>query len=109
MSSGFAHGSIPTQLKVVFPDVYAIRQIRILLWDGDDRSYRYKVEISADGENWKLLTDRTGKDYRSWQILTLPREVPMKAIRVIGTRNSSNNNFHLVEIEAYCKPPSDRK
>ena len=68
LSLGFAYGPVPARLGIEFPAVYAIRQIRILLLDGDARIYRYKVECSSDGKTWKLLTDRTKKDYRSWQI-----------------------------------------
>ncbi len=29
----------------------------------------------------------------------------MKTIRVKGVYNSSNSQFHAVELEAYCVPP----
>ncbi len=37
---------------------------RLLLWDCDDRSYCYYVEVSTDQQNWKLVADKTKEQCR---------------------------------------------
>ena len=97
----------PTPSMVVtFKEAEAINTIRILLWDQDNRFYRYKLEVSpdAEGETWKLLSDRsTTGEFRSWQLHAFPAEV-VRRMRVTGTFNSSNNMFHVVEVQAFNIP-----
>jgi hypothetical protein len=104
-STGFAQGSWPCAFTVTLDKVYAIRQIRMLLWDGNQRHYRYKMEVSPDGEHWAMLADRSEGEWRSWQTLDLAQSAPVKQIRVTGLFNSDNGGFHIVELEAYCVPP----
>ena len=35
-----------------------------VLWESDDTNYRYKVEGSADGQQWRMLSDQTKNDSR---------------------------------------------
>ncbi len=35
-----------------------------VLWESDDTNYRYKVEGSADGKQWQMLSDQTKRDSR---------------------------------------------
>jgi len=89
-----------------------LSEIRLLLWDKDNRFYRYVVETSLDGETYHTAADRSQGKWRSWQKLTFePR--PARYIRLRGLYNSSPANpyMHAVELEAYCKPvtPDDPK
>ena len=83
--------------------------IRFLLWDMDERFYRYKLEVSNDPhvKNWTLITDKSGPDdtCRGWQILRFPA-LTVKFIRLTGTYNSANSGFHVVELEACIFPPN---
>lgn len=83
--------------------------IRFLLWDLDERFYRYKLEISNDpaGKVWTLITDKSGPDdaCRGWQILRFPA-LTTKFIRLTGTYNSANSGFHVIELEACIFPPT---
>jgi len=104
--SGFAAGSCPCQWDITFAKEYQLREIRIMLWDKDDRYYRYAVATSFDGKTFVPLVDRSSGEWRGWQKLKFePRKV--KVIRLFGTHNSKskNSDFHVVELEAYCIPP----
>jgi hypothetical protein len=104
-STGFATLSWPGEWVVTLQKAYVLRQIRFLLWDSDDRHYKYIVETSPDGKTWVPLVDRSKGKWKSWQTLDFaPRRV--KAIRVKGLFNSANGGFYIVELEAYCLPPA---
>lgn len=99
--TGFAHGSWPCNFLLEFPKARNIGTIRFLLWDGDDRSYRYRVETSVDGKAWKSLADHSAEGQRGWQEIQFePRSV--KYVKVRGLHNSANRDFHIVEIEAFA-------
>jgi tetratricopeptide (TPR) repeat protein len=104
-SSGFAYGAFPVEFIVTLPRALPLRMIRLLLWDGQARFYRFAVETSSDGRSFQPLVDRGQGEWRSWQTLSFaPRRV--KAIKLKGLYNSANGDFHCVELEAYCKPPA---
>lgn len=104
-SKGFASGSWPCKWVITLPEAYLLSEIRFLLWDGDSRYYRYVVEVSEDGENFVVVTDRSKGEWKSWQRIPFaPR--PVKFILVTGLYNSKNSGFFIVELEAYCNPPA---
>lgn len=62
---------------------------RFLLWDCDDRSYSYFVQVSVDMWDWELVADKTHEYCQSWQTLKFePR--PVVFIRIVGTHNTAN-------------------
>ncbi|XP_046848322.1 BTB/POZ domain-containing protein 9-like isoform X2 [Xenia sp. Carnegie-2017] len=70
----------------------------LLLWDCDDRTYSYYIEVSNDRQNWEIVSDCTKEECRSWQTAKFsPRIVTF--IRITGTRNSVNEVFHCVHFE----------
>eukprot|EP00096_Caligus_rogercresseyi_P011835 TRINITY_DN4795_c0_g1_i4.p1 TRINITY_DN4795_c0_g1~~TRINITY_DN4795_c0_g1_i4.p1 ORF type:complete len:629 (-),score=167.77 TRINITY_DN4795_c0_g1_i4:651-2537(-) len=79
---------------------YTINFIRMLLWDRDDRSYSYYIEVSMDMKDWFRVLDHSNYICRSWQHLYFYPKV-VKYIRVVGTHSSLNNIFQLVSFEAY--------
>ena len=88
--------------------LYSLQHIHLPLWDGDSRFYRYKLETSPDGKRWTEVVDRSSGEWRSWQMHHFsPR--PVQYIRVHGTYNSRNSNWHAVELEAYCRDAPHRK
>ncbi|CAD6186594.1 unnamed protein product [Caenorhabditis auriculariae] len=96
-------------ITIQLPQPFIISTMRILLWDCDDRFYSYYVEVSDDQLTWKKIVDRTRMKCRSWQYLVFE---PTRAvfIRLTGTRNSSNEVFHVVHLECPAdetaeKPP----
>ena len=104
--AGFAYASIPCEFVVTLPKVCLLREIRLLLWDGDARFYRYAVDTSLDGKTYQLVADRSAGQWRSWQTHSFPPR-PVKTIRLRGLYDSSNSQFHAVELEAYCAPPPE--
>ncbi|MGH0134832.1 UNVERIFIED_CONTAM: hypothetical protein FKN15_011618 [Acipenser sinensis] len=57
-------GAIVVQLA----QPYMIGSIRLLLWDCDDRSYSYYIEVSTNQQQWTKVIDRTKGGCRNLQI-----------------------------------------
>ncbi|VDK71576.1 unnamed protein product [Litomosoides sigmodontis] len=86
---------------------FIINHIRLRLWDRDQRSYNYYVEVSMDQEVWARVIDHSQYLCRSKQMLYFTPRV-VNFIRIVGTYNTVNNSFHLVSIEAmYTSEPFD--
>ena len=99
-----AYATWPFAWEITFPKVYLLREIRLLLYDKDDRYFRYAIAISSDGESFVPLADTGQAEARSWQTIQFsPR--PVKAVRLLGAYCSSTSLFHVAEFEAYCIPP----
>ncbi|KAL8613580.1 BTB/POZ domain-containing protein 9 [Nucella lapillus] len=87
-------GAIVVQLAQPF----MVSSMRLLLWDCDDRSYSYYVEVSTDQQKWHRVADKSHEACKSWQTLTFePR--PVTFIRILGTHNTANEVFHCVHFE----------
>jgi BTB/POZ domain-containing protein 9 len=82
-------------------NIYIINYIKILLWDLDNRSYGYVVDVSVERSNWQRVIDYSSYHCRSWQHLYFNAR-PVKFIRIKGTHNTVNRVFHLVSLEAMC-------
>ena len=78
---------------------YSLDSMRLLLWDCDDRSYSYYIEVSVNQREWEVVCDRTREAARSWQVITFTRR-PVVFIRIVGTHNTANEVFHCVHFEA---------
>ncbi|KAM9156437.1 BTB/POZ domain-containing protein 9 isoform 1-T1 [Pangshura tecta] len=87
-------GAIVVQLAQPF----MIGSIRLLLWDCDDRSYSYYIEVSTNQQQWSMVADRTKVSCKSWQAITFDRQ-PASFIRIVGTHNTANEVFHCVHFE----------
>ncbi|XP_043076097.1 BTB/POZ domain-containing protein 9-like [Puntigrus tetrazona] len=81
---------------------YVISSLRLLLWDCDQRSYSYYIEVSTDQQHWTRVLDRTAAACRSWQTLRFDRQ-PAAFVRIVGTHNTANEVFHCVHFE--CPAP----
>ncbi|XP_069055286.1 BTB/POZ domain-containing protein 9 isoform X2 [Lepisosteus oculatus] len=77
---------------------YMISSMRLLLWDCDDRSYSYYIEVSTNQQLWTKVVDRTKVACRSWQTLTFDKH-PASFVRIVGTHNTANEVFHCVHFE----------
>lgn len=87
-------GAIVVQLA----QPYIISSMRLLLWDCDDRSYSYYIEVSNNRQSWETVVDQRNEECRSWQTVSFPARV-VTFIRIVGTRNSVNEVFHCVHFE----------
>ncbi|KAJ8670742.1 hypothetical protein QAD02_002001 [Eretmocerus hayati] len=86
-------------IQIQLAQPYIIDSMRLLLWDCDDRSYCYYIEVSNDMKNWTLVVDKTRETCRSWQTLRLSPPRPVVFIRIVGTHNTANEVFHCVHFE----------
>ena len=77
-----------------------INHFRMLLWDKDNRSYSYYIEVSMDQKDWVRVIDHSKYWCRSWQDLYFTPRV-VRYIRIVGTYNTLNKVFHVVSLEAY--------
>uniref|UniRef100_A0A1B6DYV4 BTB/POZ domain-containing protein 9 n=3 Tax=Clastoptera arizonana TaxID=38151 RepID=A0A1B6DYV4_9HEMI len=87
-------GSILVQLG----QPYLIESMRLLLWDCDDRTYSYYIQVSVNSWDWEVVWDKTRDHCRSWQYITFTKR-PVVFIRITGTQNSANEVFHCVHFE----------
>lgn len=53
-----------------------------------------------DQEDWVRVCDHTKYHCRSWQNVFFPQRV-VKYIKIVGTHNTVNRMFHVVNVEAY--------
>ncbi|KAL0127246.1 hypothetical protein PUN28_005505 [Cardiocondyla obscurior] len=88
-------GSILVQLG----QPYMIDTMRLLLWDCDNRSYSYYIEVSGNAWNWVLVADKTKEACRSWQTIHFSPPRPVVFIKIVGTHNTANEVFHCVHFE----------
>uniref|UniRef100_A0A915CMA9 BACK domain-containing protein n=1 Tax=Ditylenchus dipsaci TaxID=166011 RepID=A0A915CMA9_9BILA len=93
-------GSITIQLH----QPYLLDSLRLLLWDCDDRTYSFYIEVSCDQTKWTKIVDVTNR--KSWQTLRFHR-IPVVFIRIVGTANSANEVFHCVHFETPATNLSD--
>ena len=69
---------------------------RLLLWDCDDRSYSYYVEVSIHQQRWTRVADKSQEACKSWQYLQFD-PLPVAFVRIIGTHNTAN------EVRAFAE------
>ena len=110
-ANGYAHTNWPTKppqsFVITFKQGVRLNAVRFLLWDKDNRFFRYKLEASPAmaRDEWVLVADRTGEtnECRGWQVVTFKTQLVCR-LRLTGTHNSANEGFHVVELEAYNIP-----
>ncbi|XP_019853257.1 PREDICTED: BTB/POZ domain-containing protein 9-like isoform X2 [Amphimedon queenslandica] len=84
---------------------YVISTMRLLLWDCDDRSYSYYIEVSTDQKSWTKVIDRSQESCRSWQHIQFD-PLPVTFVKIVGTHNTANEVFHCVHFECPAAPLS---
>lgn len=102
--------NLPVWHQVNLDELTEISAIRVWpLW-GHGRIYKYKVEGSNDGKNWKILADMSANSIASTAEGNLFSFEPMhlKHVRTTFTGSSQGaaNGGHLVQIEAYASAPN---
>ncbi|GFR93773.1 BTB/POZ domain-containing protein 9 [Elysia marginata] len=78
---------------------YILSNMRLLLWDCDDRSYSFYIEVSTDQQKWMQVVDKRHEACKSWQTVTF-EPLPVTFIRIVGTHNTANEVFHCVHFES---------
>jgi len=106
-NSGFTRhlitgGNNDVGIVIDLRNIRTINHLKMLLWDHDDRSYSYFIEISTDQTTWKRIIDYSTYSCSSWQNLYFPAE-PIKFIKIVGTHCSKNEYFDVVTLKAYLR------
>ncbi len=88
-------------MTIELPGPSRIDEIQVYLWSGDPRLYRYFVEVSSDGAEWKVVTDRRGDPGVQGRCVDRFHPVRARFVRIQGTANTANDCFHVLELEVY--------
>lgn len=104
---GWSYFMWPGHLTVDLESIHAITCIRFLLYDSDrNRLYKYRLLASEDGKNWKVLFDTEERGHLGWQVFFMgPERLRAQYVRIHGLWNSSNDSFHVVQVEVYDDDP----
>lgn len=70
--------------------------VQFHLWDGDDRYYQYRVEVSADGTTWIPVADATTGEHRGLQRHAFGA-LDARYVRLTGTFSSSDVGLYLID------------
>lgn len=87
-------------IVIDFGSEYVINKTQIRLWNLDGRYYRYRIEVSTDGVNWKEVVDKTGGDWSGLQIDSF-KDVKSRFVRITGTYASAGNEFRVTGVMVY--------
>ena len=111
-SKGFAHVvGLDPEWVIALPRVYLLSEIRVLLWEKDNRFQRFVIETSVDGVKYRVVGNRTEGEPRSCQVVRFS-PCPVRYIRIRGTyysRVPKAGGLDVVELEAYCPSQKPRK
>jgi hypothetical protein len=80
-----------------------ISRIRLMNWDWDDRAQSYKIESSANGTDWSVLVNASGRmGWDDWDV----GSHNTRYLRFTGLANSLNKGICIPEWEVYgSRPP----
>lgn len=89
-------GTVPQWLKLDLGSAKTLGSIRTHFWDGDDRYYRYYIDVSNDSVSWsQTVAEKVGKsvtyDYFN-------PAISARYIRITVTYNSDNSYAHIIEV-----------
>jgi hypothetical protein len=98
-SSGYAYCLVGEAMIMDLKSVRTVDQTRLLLWDGDSRTYTYRIQTSTDGVTWTDVAPT--RSSKSWQFLSLAQPTPARYLKLLALANTANNGFHVVEWEVY--------
>lgn len=88
MNSSYTQHALRAQPIVLqLSQPFVLDSMRLLLWDNDDRVFRYEINVSTDQVNWKTVA-RKEKE-RSWQNIKF-EPTPVVFVRIMGISNSKN-------------------
>lgn len=74
---------------------YSCFYVRLLLWDCDDRTYGYYIEVSCDQKTWRKVVDKSNEKCRSWQVIHFIPQ-PVTFIKIVGVNNTANEVSGMV-------------
>mmetsp|Transcript_30461 Transcript_30461/g.87437 ORF Transcript_30461/g.87437 Transcript_30461/m.87437 type:complete len:232 (-) Transcript_30461:81-776(-) len=101
--AGYAWSKFPDPVVLQWKEPVQLAHVAFRLWDQDDRTYTYNFKFQDQAGLWHSLCNQ--RQGTSWQRFTLNGESPdaspqVAALKWIG-RNSTNDELHILEIEAF--------
>lgn len=98
----WAAGPAPQWVQIDLGSMETISRIQVFPYADDNRSYAYRVEISADAAQWIVVADRP-KGTPATALGDTVRFPPTAAryVRVVMTHNSANPSVHLREVRVF--------
>lgn len=96
---------IPVWLQIDMGKPRALSALHVWpYWEGG-RIYKYKIEGSEDGKNWKMLADQSSNSIAATSegvpFKFNPRTVRYVKITFLGNNAGNDKGGHLVEIKGY--------
>ncbi|MCX8173730.1 MAG: N-acetylmuramoyl-L-alanine amidase [Thermoplasmata archaeon] len=95
----YAANNLGEYLYIALKCNHTIRAVKTHWWDGDNRYYQYKIEVSRDNETWMEVVNKTSGEYRGWQWDQI--DTPARFLRITGTYNSANQWYHIKELQIF--------
>jgi BTB/POZ domain-containing protein 9 len=100
-----------TEIMIELSKHFIINHMVLVLFDIGKYCYSYKIEVSVDRKNWKLIIDHTNYLCRSYQHLFFEPQI-VKYIRIVGNKSLLINDgsirleFEILHFECmYCTIP----
>jgi Mg-chelatase subunit ChlD len=102
--TGFAVIDRAAANRIWLAKPYPIDRVRLLLWDREERQYRFRLEATADGVNWKTVSDNSAAPVGGgWHEVGLVGE-PLVGFRLAGAEvDGEDTAFRVVEFAAYTR------
>ncbi|MEI7900030.1 MAG: family 20 glycosylhydrolase [bacterium] len=93
----------PAWLKVDLEKAAKIDRLQLYCWWGDDRSYKYTIDLSVDDVTWKRVVDASQNTQQTSDQGYRHTFAPTQAryIRVTMLENTANSAVHICELRAY--------
>lgn len=105
--NGYTYSRWPSYLTLDLNEPKEIETIRFLLYDQDNRLYKYRLLTSTDYKTWEVIFDTHNNGYKGWQEFIFPNKLLTKYIRLHCLWNSRNIHFHIIEMQVFDKETID--
>jgi FlaG/FlaF family flagellin (archaellin) len=93
----------PQWLQLDLGSVKTFSTVRTHFYDGDSRSYSYKIDVSTDGSNWQNVEpEKTGTSVM-WDDFS---PVSARYIRITVTASTASPYAHIIEVNIGGLPVS---
>ncbi|RBQ18319.1 hypothetical protein DP939_20845 [Spongiactinospora rosea] len=89
---------LPGWVQVDLQDVYRLSNITVTNYHGDNRYYKYKVEVSTDGTTWSTVAAKDTTTPATSAGDSHPVAATARYVRVTMTHNSANPSAHITNV-----------
>lgn len=90
-------------LTLRFGQERQVGSLQIKWFKGSERTYRFSVEGSSNGDDWNTLLSnaRSSGRHSGFELISFEAPTSTNFIRITGSGNSVNDETAIVEIDAY--------